>query len=72
MAEIDNESEGGVSPTTLESALDSVRQGYNPTGDMDMETVGRELEQLLDQLGPDTAAEPLLTVEDWTNRPYYV
>ena len=49
IAEINNEADGGESPATVLSALESVRSGYNPDSDeqVDMEPIQRELEALV-------------------------
>lgn len=67
MAEIDNEEEGG-SPAVLWSALDSVKQGYVPFDEADMEFVAEELEALIDFFGPRTELEDFITSGDWENR----
>jgi len=67
IAEINNEAEGGESPATVLSALESVRGGYSPDLDelVDMEPIQRELEALvLAGRGGDLAAK-LLTGTDW-------
>ena len=72
MAEIDNEADGGTSPTTLASALDSLDQGYNPDpdkySDEDMQRVRGELRNFMHKYGEDKEAEELLTPEDWQKR----
>jgi hypothetical protein len=67
IAEINNEADGGESPATVRSALESVRGGYNPDPDelVDEEPIQRELEEMV-QLGQgDDLAENLLTDADW-------
>lgn len=72
MAEIDNEEKGGASPATLESALDSVRQGYNPDENNfakeDMEEIEKELMKLAQRFGGDCSLEHFITIEDWRKR----
>ncbi len=62
VAEIGNERDGGVSPATLESALDSLQQGYDPRIDYvgpddneqwDGDAVESEIESLIEELGGD-------------------
>jgi|SRR5579884_1220743 len=77
MAEIGNEagdsgnsrdgrsSPGGVTPTTLESALDSVSQGYEPYAGFPAEFVIEELKLLIRLHGPTFPADELLTDRDW-------
>lgn len=67
IAEINNEADGGESPATVLSALESVRSGYNSDPDelVDIEPVQRELELLvLAGRGGDLAVS-LLTDTDW-------
>lgn len=57
-AEIGNERDGGVSPATLESALDSLVQGYDPRIDepgeeWDGNAVEVEIESLIEEYGGD-------------------
>jgi len=67
IAEINNEADGGESPATVRSALESVRGGYNPDPDelVDMGPIQRELENLVlaGQGGEQT--ESLLNDTDW-------
>ena len=67
IAEINNEADGGESPTTVLSALESVRGGYNPDPDelVDMEPIQRELENLVLSGQGGDLAENLLTDADW-------
>ena|SRR5438552_3598512 len=67
IAEINNESQGGESPATIQSALESVRGGYNPDPDelLDMNPVQRELEALVLSGRGGDLAESLLTGTDW-------
>jgi hypothetical protein len=63
-AEVDNEDEGGVSPATLASALDSVQQGYDPRmfpgqEEWDADAVMAEIEALIKEHGEDTELESL-------------
>lgn len=64
-AEVDNEAAGGVSPATLESALDSVNQGYDPRihpkeEEWDADLVVSEIQVLIGEFGP---AYPLESLE---------
>lgn len=70
MAEIDNEADGGDSPATLGSALESLESGYNPdpADEVDMNPVEREILKLIKQHGEDKELEDLLTVSDWKAR----
>ncbi len=57
-AEIGNERDGGVTPATLESALDSLVQGYDPRidepgEDWDGDAVELEIESLIEQYDAD-------------------
>lgn len=67
IAEIENEADGGVSPATLGSALDSVDQGYCPDPDdhLDMGPIGDEIERLIKEHGADKLAEELVDTDDW-------
>lgn len=67
IAEINNEADGGESPATVLSALESVRGGYNPDPDelVDVEPIQRELEKLVLSGQGDDLAENLLTDADW-------
>lgn len=58
-AEIGNEEHGGASPATLESALDSVRQGYDPGHGDDMNAVQEELEELIRRHGGGVELESI-------------
>tara|TARA_Y100000034_G_scaffold1017_1_gene1295 strand:+ start:10835 stop:11086 length:252 start_codon:yes stop_codon:yes gene_type:complete len=64
-AEIENERHGGVSPATLESALDSINQGYDPriddTDEWDVEVVAAEIEKLIDVVGADAFLEQIIS-----------
>ena len=70
MAEIDNEKDGGASPTTLASALDSVLQGYNPdlNDRFDMGSFEAELRQLVAEHGPEALAAGFVSDSDWIRR----
>lgn len=81
MAEVSNEhdaeagsshdgrsSPGGVTPATLASALDSVRQGYEPYAGFPAAFVAEELKLLIRQHGPKYEASDLLTDRDWKYR----
>ena len=70
MAEVVNEVDGGDSPTTLGSALESVLGGYNPDSEnkMSMEPVQRELITLIAEQGPGKLVADLLTNADWESR----
>jgi len=48
-AEIDNEKAGGISPSTLNSALDSLEQGYEPEENFNIDLVEKELHQLINK-----------------------
>lgn len=67
IAEINNEADGGESPTTVLSVLESVRGGYNPDPDelVDVEPIQRELENIVQASRGDNLAENLLTDADW-------
>ena len=67
IAEINNEANGGESPATVLSALESVRGGYNPDPDelVDMGPIQRELENLVLAGKGGEHAESLLTEADW-------
>lgn len=67
IAEINNEADGGESPATIRSALESVRSGYNPDpGELvDMVPIQRELENLVLAGQGGDQAESLLTEADW-------
>ena len=67
IGEINNEADGGDSPATVLSALESVRGGYNPDPDeqVDMEPVQRELEALVLSGRGGDLVESLLTDADW-------
>lgn len=67
IAEINNEADGGESPATLLSALESVRGGYSPDPDeqVDMEPIRRQLEALVLSGRGGDLAEKLLTGTDW-------
>jgi hypothetical protein len=75
IAEVNNEDDGGVTPSTLASALDSVEQGYNPDPDEGvtppfvtdemMDAVAKELEALIAEHGENCPLETLLTDADW-------
>lgn len=65
MAEINNEKEGGVSPSTLWSALDSLKQGYKPFEGFLSEFVEKELRDLIKEHGEATEVEIFLADEDW-------
>jgi hypothetical protein len=58
-------SPGGETPATLESALDSVRQGYEPYADFPAAFVAEELKLLIRHHGPKLPAGELLTDRDW-------
>lgn len=78
MAEVGNEDEGssnsrdgrsspgGETPATLQSALDSVQQGYEPYAGFPSAFVAEELKRLVGQHGPKFPAGELLTDRDWT------
>jgi len=67
-AEIRNEDDGGISPTTLESALDSLEQMPDDVleelnvdiqaSGVDGDALRTELVGLIERLGPDFAVEP--------------
>lgn len=59
-------SPGGVSPATLASALDTVRQGYEPYAAFPAAFVAEELKLLIGQHGQNCPAGELLTDRDWT------
>jgi hypothetical protein len=67
IAEINNEADGGESPATVRSALESVRGGYSPDPDelVDVGPIQRELENLLSSGQGGDLAENLLTDADW-------
>lgn len=67
IAEINNETDGGESPATVRSALESVRGGYNPDPDelVDKGPIQRELENLVLAGQGNDQAESLLTEADW-------
>lgn len=70
MAEIENEVDGGVSPATLGSALESLEIGYNPdsNGGLDMTNTEKELNDLIKQHGEDKELEDLISNKDWEDR----
>lgn len=61
--EILNEKEGGVSPATLESCLDSLEQGLTLEPRADTEAVNKELTALITKLGKHTEVEDLQIIE---------
>jgi len=69
MAEICNEDEGGVTPATISSALESVRSGYDPAPEeeFDMKKVEAQLTELLDEF-PNGLASDFLVKADWDMR----
>lgn len=58
-------SPGGETPATLASALESVRQGYEPYRDFPAAFVAEELKLLIAANGPQFPAADLLTNRDW-------
>lgn len=71
MAEIENEKFGGSSPATLQTAIDSVKQGYVPREWMTahtMEKVLRELTLMQSLNGKKVRAEDFLCDADWSRR----
>ncbi len=50
-AEIRNEKEGGISPSNLESAEDSLSQGYNPSDSCNLDIVEKEIDHLIKEHG---------------------
>ena len=68
MAEMDNEADGGESPTTFNSALDSLNSGYEPFDGFPMNEVKAELQTMIETHGGETNVETHLTSEDWKLR----
>ena len=67
MAEIDNEADGGDSPTTLETVLESLDGGYAPYDGFPVEDVKAELAALIDKFGK-APADRFVTEADWKAR----
>lgn len=61
----DGSSPGGETPTTLASALDAVRHGYEPYADFPSAFVAEELKLLIRRHGPKFPAGEVLTDRDW-------
>jgi len=55
MAEIDNEADGGDSPVTLKSALESLKGGYEPRPGFPVARVKKELAALIGKRGNERA-----------------
>jgi len=72
MAEVENEAAGGASPATLESALDSLDQGYVPwicnADDYPVDDVREELSALAARFGNCTPVESVLDRSAWQRR----
>lgn len=68
MAEIENEADGGASPATLDSALESLQSGYSPYEGFPVDAVYDELELLTEYGDGGTPAVELLTKADWKRR----
>ena len=68
MAEICNEDEN--KSATIESALSSVRQGYDPDPEeeFDMKKVEFQLVELFTEFGPRSLASDFLIKADWDRR----
>jgi hypothetical protein len=67
MAEIDNESEGGDTPATLESAAESLAGGYKPCKGYPVAKVKKELAALITEKGNAPAAR-FVSDADWKER----
>lgn len=68
MTEICNEDEN--EPATIESALSSVRHGYDPDPEeeFDMKKVEFQLTELIDKFGPNALANDFVHKPDWDRR----
>ena len=67
MAEIDNETEGGDSPATLETVKASLDSGYTPCDGFPVAAVKGELEALIAKQG-NAPAERFVATADWESR----
>ena len=67
MAEIDNEADGGDSPTTLETVLESLEGGCSPYDGFPVEDVKAELAALIDKFGK-APADRFVCEADWKAR----
>jgi len=67
MAEIDNEADGGDSPATLESVLESLDGGCTPYDGFPVEDVKAELATLIDKFGK-APADRFVCEADWKAR----
>lgn len=56
-AEIDNETEGGITPSTLGSALSSLEQGYEPYDNFNSEVAEKDINYLIDEHGENYLLE---------------
>ena len=67
MAEIDNEADGGDSPATLKSALESLKGGYEPRPGFPVAKVKKELAALIAKKG-NARADRFVTDADFAAR----
>ena len=67
MAEIDNEADGGDSPATLKSAMESLKGGYDPCPGFPVAKVKKELAALIAKHG-NARADRFVTDADFAAR----
>ena len=67
MAEIDNEADGGDSPATLKSALESLKGGYKPRPGFPVAKVEKELAALIGKRA-NARADRFVTAADFAAR----